>query len=160
VVRMAAGLHRDFVILGLENPLVAPGAIEVLGTPIDLGAVDVDVYAVAGLRDHLVAWDAVHRSAQLLAGNRRFVLSNSGHIQALVNPPSPESRASYRVTEDLGPDAEAFVGRAEVAPGSWWPDYSAWLGDRSGELRAAPKTLGSRRHKAMARAPGTYVHAA
>ena len=160
VVRMAAGLHRDFVILGLENPLVAPGAIEVLGTPIDLGAVDVDVYAVAGLRDHLVAWDAVHRSAQLLAGNRRFVLSNSGHIQALVNPPSPESRASYRVTEDLGPDAEAFVGRAEVVPGSWWPDYSAWLGDRSGELRAAPKTLGSRRHKAMARAPGTYVHAA
>src|SRR6185312_978073 len=98
VVRMAAGLHRDFVLIGLENSMAQPGGMEVLGTPIDLGAVDLDAYFVAGLRDHLVSWDAVHRSAQLFGGNRRFVLSTSGHIQALVNPPSAESRASYRLT--------------------------------------------------------------
>ena len=160
VVRMAAGLHRDFVIIGLENSLARPGAIQVLETPIDLGAVDVDTYIVAGLRDHLVAWDAVYRSAQLLGGDRRFVLSTSGHIQALVNPPSPESRASYRLTEDLETAAEDLVARADVVAGSWWPDYAAWLGDRSGPQRAAPKARGSRKHPATARAPGTYVHAA
>jgi poly[(R)-3-hydroxyalkanoate] polymerase subunit PhaC len=160
VVRMAAGLHRDFVLMGLENSMAQPGEMEVLNTAIDLGAVYVDAYFVAGLRDHLVSWDAVHRSAQLFTGSRRFVLSTSGHIQALVNPPSPESRASYRLTEDLAPDAEEFFKQSDVKPGSWWPDYSEWLGSRSGPLVAAPKTLGSRKHKAAARAPGTYVHAA
>jgi polyhydroxyalkanoate synthase len=160
VVRMSAGLHRDFVLMGLENSMAHAGETEVLGTPIDLGAVDVDAYVVAGLRDHLVAWDAVYRSAQLLGGGRRFVLSASGHIQALVNPPSPESRASFRMTEDLAADAEEFFRTADVKPGSWWPDYSEWLADRSGPLVAAPKALGSKKHKAAARAPGTYVHAA
>jgi polyhydroxyalkanoate synthase subunit PhaC len=159
-VRMAAGLHRDFVLIALENSLAQPGEAEVLGTPIDLGAVDLDTYVVAGLKDHLVAWEAVYRSALLFGGNTRFVLSTSGHIQALVNPPSPDSRSSYRMGDEPPGDAQEFVRQADVKPGSWWPDYSAWLGERSGELRAAPRSLGSRKHKSTARAPGTYVRAA
>jgi len=159
-VRMAAGLHRDFVVMGLENAMAHPGEHVALGTPIDLGAVDVDSYVVAGLRDHLVSWEAAYRSALLLGGNRRFVLSTSGHIQALVNPPTPESRSSYRMTEELDPDPQEFYTQADVKAGSWWPDYSAWLGERSGELKPAPTKLGSAKHKAAARAPGTYVHAA
>jgi polyhydroxyalkanoate synthase subunit PhaC len=159
-VRMAAGLHRDFVLIALENSLAQPGEAEVLGTPIDLGAVDLDTYVVAGLKDHLVAWEAVYRSALLFGGNTRFVLSTSGHIQALVNPPSPDSRSSYRMGDEPPGDAQEFVRQADVKPGSWWPDYSAWLGERSGALRAAPKSLGSRKHKSTARAPGTYVRAA
>jgi polyhydroxyalkanoate synthase len=158
-VRLAAGLHRDFVHLALENSLTNPGATEVLGTPVDLGAVTVDNYVVAGLKDHIVPWESAQRSAELLGGNSRFVLSTSGHIQALVNPPSPDSRASYRITEDGIADLETWVSQADVKSGSWWPDYSAWLGERSGELRPAPKTLGSATHKATAKAPGTYVHA-
>jgi polyhydroxyalkanoate synthase len=160
VVRMAAGLHRDFVVMALENALTRPDEVEVLGTPIDLGAVDLDTYVVAGLRDHLVAWEAVYRSARLLGGNKRFVLSTSGHIQALVNPPTAESRSSYRVTEDLPADEQEFFRRADVKPGSWWPDYSEWLAQRSGEQRPAPRALGSKKHRAAARAPGTYVRAA
>jgi polyhydroxyalkanoate synthase len=159
-VRMAAGLHRDFVVMGLENAMAHAGEHVALGTPIDLGAVDVDSYVVAGLRDHLVSWEAAYRSALLLGGNRRFVLSTSGHIQALVNPPSPESRSSYRMTEELDADPQEFYKQADVKAGSWWPDYSAWLGERSGELKPAPTKLGSAKHKAAARAPGTYVHAA
>jgi polyhydroxyalkanoate synthase len=159
VVRMSAGLHRDFVLMGLENSMAHPGEMEVLSTPIDLSAVDVDAYFVAGLRDHLVAWEAVYRSAQLFGGSKRFVLSTSGHVQAMVNPPSPESRASYRLTDELPPDAQEFFRQADVKPGSWWPDYSEWLSSRSGPLRPAPKALGSKKHKAAARAPGTYVHA-
>jgi poly[(R)-3-hydroxyalkanoate] polymerase subunit PhaC len=158
-VRLAAGLHRDFILTALDNGLTHPGDVEVLGTPIDLGAITLDSYAVAGLNDHIVPWENAYRSAQLLGGSKRFVLSTSGHIQALVNPPSPESRASYRVTDDPREDAETWVGETDVKRGSWWPDYVAWLTERSGERKPAPKTLGSRKHKASAKAPGSYVHA-
>jgi polyhydroxyalkanoate synthase subunit PhaC len=158
-VRLAAGLHRDFVHLALENSLTHPGSVEVLGTPVDLGSITIDSYIVAGLRDHIVPWENARRSGELLGGDSRFVLSTSGHIQALVNPPSPESRASYRLDDKPIDDLDTWLAQADVKSGSWWPDYTEWLAERSGELRAAPKTLGNTRHKATAKAPGTYVHA-
>src|SRR3954452_6468021 len=134
-VRLAAGLHRDFVKLGLENALARPGELEVLGSPVDLGAVDVDSYVVAGSTDHIIPWENAYRSTQLLGGQSRFVLSTSGHIQALVNPPAAESRASYRVAELNPPSAEGWVEKAATQPGSWWPDYDAWLPAPSGEVK-------------------------
>jgi polyhydroxyalkanoate synthase subunit PhaC len=158
-VRLAAGLHRDFVMLALENSLTRPGATEVLGTPIDLDAVTVDSYVVAGSKDHIVPWENAERSAELLGGDSRFVLSTSGHIQALVNPPGPQSRASYRFTDEGIDDVEAWLSRADVKGGSWWPDYSQWLAERSGGLRDAPAMLGASRYPATAKAPGSYVRA-
>jgi polyhydroxyalkanoate synthase len=161
-VRLAAGLHRDFIHIGLDNALTRAAAIDVLGTPVDLAAVDVDSYVVAGLTDHIVPWESAYRGTQLLGGQSRFVLSTSGHIQALVNPPAAdpaESRSSYRLTDEPPADPEAWVAQTDVKRGSWWPDYVAWLAERSGDARPAPKKLGSRRHKAAANAPGTYVHA-
>jgi polyhydroxyalkanoate synthase subunit PhaC len=107
-VRLAAGLHRDFIRTALDNALTRPGAIEVLGTPIDLGTITLDSYAIAGLNDDIVPWENAYRSAQLLGGTKRFVLSTSGHIQALVNPPSPETRASHRVTGDPADGPETW----------------------------------------------------
>jgi polyhydroxyalkanoate synthase len=159
-VRLAAGVHRDFIHIGLENSFVRPGALTVLGSPVDLGAVTVDTYAVAGASDHIVPWENAYRSVRLLGGDTRFVLSRSGHIQALVNPPSSESRASYRVIDDPPADGAAWAEQADVRRGSWWPDYLEWLAARSGEDRPAPKALGSRKHPPAAKAPGTYVHAA
>jgi polyhydroxyalkanoate synthase len=158
-VRLAAGLHRDFIRVGLENSLAEPDALEVLGTPVDLGAIDLDSYVVAGLTDHIIPWENAYRSTQLLGGASRFVLSTSGHIQALVNPPSEETRASYRVTDEPPLEGEAWAEAAPAVPGSWWPDYDAWLAARSGALKPAPKRLGGGRFKATAKAPGTYVHA-
>jgi polyhydroxyalkanoate synthase subunit PhaC len=158
-VRLAAGLHRDFIYIALENSFTEPGALNVLGDPVDLSKVDVDVYAIAGVSDHIVPWENAYRSTLLFGGERRFVLSRSGHIQALVNPPSPESRSSFRVADDLPEDAEQFADLAPKLPGSWWPDWDAWLAQRSGELRAAPRSLGTGTYRAQAKAPGTYVHA-
>jgi class II poly(R)-hydroxyalkanoic acid synthase len=158
-VRLAAGLHRDFIHLSLENSITRPGALEVLGSRVDLGAVDLDSYIVAGLTDHIIPWENAYRSTQLLGGAPRFVLSTSGHIQALVNPPAPESRSSYRVADEHPDAPETWAERAAMKPGSWWPDYDAWLADRSGELKPAPKRLGAGRYKALAKAPGSYVHA-
>jgi len=162
-VRLAAGLHRDFIRIALDNTLTRAGALEVLGSPVDLRAVDVDSYVVAGLNDHIVPWENAYRSAQLLGGDPRFVLAASGHIQALVNPPGragTESRASYRIAAEHPADPEAWLDGAATHRGSWWPDWTDWLGERSGELRDAPAKLGSRRHKAAGKAPGSYVHAA
>jgi polyhydroxyalkanoate synthase len=159
-VRLAAGVHRDFIRIGLENAFAEPGALEVLGTPVDLGAVDLDSYLVASLTDHIIPWENAYRSTQLLGGSSRFVLSTSGHIQALVNPPAPDSRSTYRVTDDPPADAEGWARSAPKQPGSWWPDYDGWLAARSGELKPAPRRLGGGGFKALAKAPGTYVHAA
>src|SRR4051812_40633662 len=161
-VRLAAGLHRDFIRIGLDNALAEPGAVEVLGSPVDLGAIDLDSYVVAGLNDHIVPWENAYRSTQLLSGDTRFVLSRSGHIQALVNPPGragAESRSSYRVTDEPPFDAEAWAQAAPTRPGTWWADYDQWLAARSGALKPAPKRLGGAGFKALAKAPGTYVHA-
>jgi polyhydroxyalkanoate synthase len=94
-VRLAAGLHRDFVVLAMHNALARPGGFTVLGTPVDLSEVNVDSYIVAGSSDHIVPWRNAYATTQLLGGQTRFVLSASGHIQALINPPSPDSRSSY-----------------------------------------------------------------
>jgi polyhydroxyalkanoate synthase subunit PhaC len=158
-VRLAAGLHRDFVRIALDNPLTRPGALRVLGSAVDLEAVDVDAYVVAGANDHIIPWEQAYRSTQLLGGRSRFVLSNSGHIQAIVNPPAPESRARFRVAGDNPPAAEAWLDQAAARQGSWWSDYVEWLAERSGELRRAPRSLGNRSHRASAAAPGSYVHA-
>jgi polyhydroxyalkanoate synthase len=161
-VRLAAGLHRDFVRLALDNSLVRPGGLEVLGSPVDLSAIDVDSYIVAGANDHIVPWQNAYRSTQLLGGEKRFVLSASGHIQALVNPPAPagtDSRSSYRIAGEHPSEPEAFLEQAAKLSGSWWPDYVDWLAQRSGEMKPAPKKLGSRVHPAQGKAPGNYVFA-
>ena len=158
-VRLAAGLHRDFMLLSLENSLARAGALEVFGTPVDLAAVDIDSYVVAGLNDHIIPWENAYRSAALLGGTSRFVLSTSGHIQALINPPSEESRASYRVSEERPPDPQAFLEQNPPRRGSWWPEYVEWLQARSGALKPAPPKLGDRTYEAIAKAPGSYVHA-
>jgi polyhydroxyalkanoate synthase len=159
-VRLAAGLHHDFIRIGLENSFTRAGALQVLGQPVDLEQVEIDTYFVAGLNDHIVPWQSAYGGARLFGGRRRFVLSSSGHIQALVNPPArdgAESRASFRVADELPQSPEEFLAQAPKLPGSWWADWDAWLAERSGELKAAPKTLGNRAHKAHAKAPGTYV---
>jgi polyhydroxyalkanoate synthase subunit PhaC len=153
---MPAGLHRDFVRVALDNPLAYPGELEVLGTPVDLTRITTDTYLVAGIADHITPWTSCYRTVGLLGTEPRFVLSTSGHIAAMVNPPGSE-KASFRVNDALPEDPEEWLAGATVQPGSWWVDWADWLGERSGEERDAPETLGDEAHRALARAPGTYV---
>lgn len=154
--RMPAALHHDFLEMALDNSLVKPGALEVLGTPIDLGKVEVDLYAVAGIADHITPWENCYRSALLFGSEPRFVLSSSGHIAALVNPPD-NPKASFRINDALPPDEQEWLQAAESKPGSWWNDYTAWLSERSGPDRDPPGQLGAEGFEPLGPAPGTYV---
>ncbi len=154
--RMPAALHADFVDLALENSLTRPGAVTVLGVPIDLRKITADSYVVAGVTDHITPWESCFRSAQLLGGRTRFALSTSGHIAALVNPPT-NPKASFRTNDDPTRDAEAWLAGAQVHDGSWWTDLGTWLDARCGERKPAPTRLGTSRVPVLASAPGTYV---
>ncbi|XBB65684.1 alpha/beta fold hydrolase [Nocardioides sp. WV_118_6] len=154
--RMSAGLHADFVDLAMENQLTRPGSLSVLGVPIDLGKVTVDSYVVAGIADHITPWENCYRTTQLLGGETRFILSTSGHIAALVNPPG-NPKATYHTNDEHGPDATAWLKDAQTHQGSWWTDVSDWLDERCGERVPAPKDLGSTRLRPLVEAPGTYV---
>jgi poly[(R)-3-hydroxyalkanoate] polymerase subunit PhaC len=155
--RMAAGLHRDMVMTGLHNSLVTPGAARMLGTEVDLSKLTTDVYVVAGIADHISPWQACYRSARLLGSDElRFVLSTSGHIAALVNPPG-NPRASYRVGGVAEPEPADWLEGAEKNADSWWPDFVAWLGQRGGDEIPAPTALGGAGLEPLEPAPGNYV---
>ena len=157
--RMTARLHADFIGMSLDNSMVRPGGVNVLGTDVDLKKVTVDNYVVAGVADHLCPWQSCYRSTQLLGGESRFVLSTSGHIAALVNPPG-NPKSSFHVTDapvEPDTDAAAWQAAAHQEKGSWWPDYVQWLTERSGEPVDAPDELGSTVHRVLETAPGSYV---
>jgi len=156
--RMAAALHEDMVLMAVHNALVTPGAVTMLGTPVDLAAITADSYVIAGVADHISPWQACYRSAQLLGSkDSRFVLSTSGHIAALVNPPG-NRRASFSVGQVDDSSPENWVSVASNETDSWWSDYVAWLGERSGSEVDAPQTLGGPDLPPLAPAPGTYVY--
>jgi polyhydroxyalkanoate synthase len=154
--RMAARLHRDFIELAMSNRLVTPGAASMLGQPVDLSKVTVDSYVVAGVADHLCPWQSCYASTQMLGGKSRFVLSNSGHIAALVNPPS-NPKATFQTSDDTVPEADEWLKGAHAESGSWWPDFARWLAERGSGTKPAPSAPGSPHLPPLEAAPGTYV---
>ena len=160
--RLPAALHHDFIRLGLANALTAAEVATMLGSPVDLSKVDTDAYVIAGVADHLCPWQSCYRTTQLLGGQVKFVLSTSGHIAAMVNPPG-NPKAAFRTAPPDGAqpnpaDPEEFLAAAQTVPGSWWTDYSSWLAQRSGGQKKSPGQPGRKGYPVQSAAPGTYVH--
>ena len=154
--RMSSSLHADFVDLAMNNHLVRPAGTTARGVHVDLSMVDVDSYIVAGLTDHLTPWQSCYRSTQLLGGESRFVLSSSGHIAALVNPPG-NPKASFLISKENPADPQSWLTDAESHQDSWWPDAVAWFRERCGPDKPAPERLGGGGLRPLVDAPGTYV---
>jgi len=154
--RLPARLHGDYLDLYFTNPFVNPGKLTLNGKTIDMGKVKADTYVVAGVTDHITPWKGVHKTARIMGDDTTFVLSNSGHLQSLLNPPT-NPKASFVIgrVDPAGPDA--FLASAEKRKGSWWLDLRDWLHARSGEEIDAPASLGSKQHPFVTAAPGTYV---
>ncbi|MDM8348369.1 class II poly(R)-hydroxyalkanoic acid synthase [Pseudomonas sp. sp1636] len=155
--RLPAALHGDLIDFFKHNPLLRAGGLEICGTPVDLQKVTVDSFNVAGINDHITPWDAVYRSALLIGGNKRFILSNSGHIQSILNPPG-NPKANYLESGKLSSDPRAWYHDAQKHDGSWWPQWLSWVQEHAGEQRDSLLALGSVDYPAQEAAPGTYVH--
>jgi polyhydroxyalkanoate synthase len=155
--RMARAAHSWYLRnTYVENNLIVPGKIELLGEKLDLGSIRHDVYAVGAEKDHIVLWQAAWRVTQLVGGNVRFVLASSGHIAGIINPPG--GKGTYWVVEPPArfESAEAWRENATKHDGSWWMDWSAWLSERSGGW-GAPPGMGSATYLPLESAPGSYV---
>ncbi len=155
--RLPAEFHADLLRMFLDNPLKQPGKIHVLDTAIDMSRVDVPAYVVAGVTDHITPWQACYQSRNILRGKIDFVLSSSGHIQSIVNPPT-NPKAKYFLNASLPDDPEAWLAGASEHAGSWWDHWSHWYRQHGGGEVAAPRSPGNERHPATDPAPGRYVH--
>jgi polyhydroxyalkanoate synthase subunit PhaC len=145
----------------LENKLVQPGGVQVCGQAIDLGLIDVPVYIYGSREDHIVPWQSAYASLKALKGcqrQARFVLGASGHIAGVINPPQPVKRSHWVGAKTRLPAAaDTWFESAQEYPGSWWPDWQAWLATQAGALKRAPQKQGSRAHPVIEAAPGRYV---
>ncbi len=139
----------------LEDSLRQPCKLAMCGAPVDLGRLDMPAYAVAAQQDHIVPWKTAYASAALLGGRIEFVLTASGHIAGVVNPP-PGKRRRYWAGSDTGADSEAWLAAASCHEGSWWPHWARWLARQAGR-RIAARAVGDARHPQIEPAPGRYV---
>jgi polyhydroxyalkanoate synthase len=154
--RMPAKMHSFYLRRMYQaNDLIKPGAIDLLGTPIDLRKVKVPSYMISTREDHIAPWKSTYRGTQVLGGPKRFVLAASGHIAGVVNPPD-SGKYSHWTGEALPPNPEDwFAGATEMA-GSWWPDWQRWV-TAINKDEVPARIPGDRQLPAIEDAPGRYV---
>ena len=153
--RMPAEMHSFYLRCCYVENQLARGGMSLAGTRLDLGRITADTYLLSAREDHIAPWKSSYATIPLLGGAVRFVLSSSGHVAGIVNPPA--SRRRYWTNEDLAADPSEWLAGADEHEGSWWHDWAGWIATRAGGRRPPP-VLGSREHPPLADAPGTYVH--
>ena len=140
----------------LENRLREPGALTMLGQPIDLGRIHAPAYVYASRDDHIVPWKTAYRTPALLGSKATFVLGASGHIAGVVNPPESGKR-NYWTNDALPADPDDWLAGAISHRGSWWPHWYRWIDKHAGGRRAAPPSAGNAEYRPLDAAPGRYV---
>jgi polyhydroxyalkanoate synthase len=156
--RMPYRMHAYYLReMYLNNRLIERDALTLAGEPIDLARIHQPLYDVSAEDDHIAPWRQTFRINSYVTAPKRFVLSSSGHILGIVNPPLTPPRRSFWVgAAHRGQTAENWRAQAEPHAGSWWTDWAAWLADRCGDP-AAPPPLASAEFPKLADAPGSYV---
>jgi polyhydroxyalkanoate synthase len=153
--RMPARMHSEYLRSCYLRNEFARGDYEIDGVRLNPGRVDIDTYVLAAIDDHLVPWTSAYKTTQLLGGKSRFVLSSSGHIAGIVNPPNP--KAKHWVNEILPADPIEWKANAHQVDTTWWEDWAAWIGERGADMIPAPERAGSEEFPPIEKAPGSYV---
>lgn len=134
----------------------AEGGFEICGETVQIRDVTVPLFAIACETDHIAAWKNSYRGVRAMgAKDKTFVLSGSGHVAGVVNPPA-KKKYGYRLNTDLPEAADDWFAGAAAHEGSWWTVWEEWIRPRSGKMVAA-RAPGGPDHPALADAPGTYV---
>lgn len=160
--RMPYTMHSEYLRRLFLNDDLAEGRYRVDGRPISLHDLDSPIFAVGTVRDHVAPWRSVHKIHMLTDVEIRFLLVSGGHNAGVVSEPGRDG-CSYHVatrqarTPWLAPDD--WLARAERKDGSWWPEWTAWLDEHSGDpIRPPGMGAPDRGYPVLAPAPGTYVH--
>ena len=142
-MRLAAGLHRDFIRLALDNSLTRPGTLSVLGTPVDLGKVDVESYVLAGLSDHIVPWENAYRGALLFGRAARFVLVNERPHPVPRQPAGPRHSCELPHERRASSGSRGVAGRLAAQPGELVAELHGLAVRTIGQAGAGGEHLGS-----------------
>ena len=136
----------------------AEKGFEICGETVQIKDVSVPVCAIACETDHIAPWKASYAGFQQMGSkDKTFILSESGHIAGIVNPPS-KNKYGHWTNPEYDLSAEEWQGTADKHEGSWWPRWEKWLDKNSGEMVPA-REPGDAEHPSLAPAPGTYVTA-
>nr|WP_315855246.1 alpha/beta fold hydrolase [Chenggangzhangella methanolivorans] len=153
--RMPAANHSFYLRGCYLNNDLAHRRMKVGGELLDLSKVKIPVYHLATREDHIAPAKSVFLGAQLFGGPTRFVLAGSGHIAGVVNPPA-KMKYQHWVGGDVKGELSHWLDGAEERPGSWWPDWRAWLAAMDATMVPA-RTPGDGPYPALEDAPGSYV---
>jgi polyhydroxyalkanoate synthase len=158
--RMPQAMHSYYLReMYLHNNLIKRDRLTIAGESIDLDHIVQPLYAVTAEDDHIAPWKQCYRIRKCInvTAPMRFVLSTSGHILGIVNPPANPPKRAYWIAEpERNEHWEHWLDRAEKKPGTWWEDWTRWLGERTGDLVEAYPVVNGK-YPALADAPGTYV---
>jgi polyhydroxyalkanoate synthase len=154
--RLPAAMHSCYLRnMYMENRRVRPGGLTLAGEALDLRDIDLPIYQLSTESDHIAPWKSTYALSQLVRGPFRFVLSGSGHIAGVINPPA--ANKYYYLTNAENPaSAEEWLTSAARQSGSWWPDWAAWVA-RYGDGSAPARAPGAGELPAIEDAPGSYV---
>ena len=159
--RLPYRMHSEYLRQLFLNNDLAEGRFLVAGRPVALSDIRVPVFAVGTLRDHVAPWRSTYKINLQMETDVTYLLTEGGHNVGIVSEPGTDGRGFQmmtKFTKDHYLDPDAFVGMAPPKQGSWWPEWVAWLIERSG-APVPPPTMGAAEagYTPLGEAPGTYV---
>ena len=154
--RMPAANHSYYLRnCYLENRL-STGSMVLDNTLLDLSKVKVPVYNLATREDHIAPADSVLYGSQFFGGPVKYVLSGSGHIAGVVNPPASGKYQFWTNDNIRDVTLSDWLKGAQEHKGSWWPDWRQWLESIDAEQVPA-RAVGTEALPPIEDAPGSYV---
>src|ERR1043165_4327579 len=154
--RMPAAMQSYYLRnMYLQNRLREPGGITLANVPIDLRRIDVPVYFLSMLEDHIAPWQSTFAGTTLVSGPVRFVLGASGHVAGVINPPSA-NKYGYWTNDALKQEPDGWLKGATYRDGSWWSDWAQWVAE-FGDGQVEARRPGTGKLAPIERAPGSYV---
>jgi polyhydroxyalkanoate synthase subunit PhaC len=153
--RMPAAMHSFYLRnMYQEDLLVKSGGITLDGVPIDLGKIKTPAFILSTREDHIAPWRSTYSATRLYRGPVKFVLSASGHIAGVVNPPG--GKYDYWENEKNPESPEEWLASATQHSGSWWPSWERWI-VKYGGGEVSARQPGDGKLKPIEDAPGSYV---
>jgi polyhydroxyalkanoate synthase subunit PhaC len=155
--RMPAKMHSTYLRkMYLENAFREPGGIVIGDVPIDLSCVETPTYFVSSAEDHIAPWKTTFLGAQLFSGPVTFVLSKSGHIAGIINPPGTRQYGHFTGPSVTGISADEWFAASETHVESWWTEWSTWIRKYAGD-KVGARVPGDAELVVLEPAPGSYA---